>query len=52
VYNASRDVQLQPQVLNINNAIFGFYKGTPDHRINIQQEYYRQTFFFGTKVGF
>jgi len=25
-------------VLNINNAVFGFYQGTPDHRYNIQRE--------------
>ncbi|HXM39207.1 MAG TPA: TonB-dependent receptor [Gemmatimonadales bacterium] len=52
VYNATPDVQIQAQVLNINNAVFGFYKGTPDHRYNIQREYYRQTFFLGTKIGF
>ncbi|OLB49756.1 MAG: hypothetical protein AUI08_07150 [Gemmatimonadetes bacterium 13_2_20CM_2_65_7] len=52
VYNATPDVQIQAQVLNINNAVFGFYQGTPDQRYNIQREYYRQTFFFGTKIGF
>jgi len=52
VYNASPNVQIQAQVLNINNAVFGFYQGTPDQRYNIQREYYRQTFFFGTKIGF
>ena len=52
VYNATRDVQIQAQVLNINNAVFGFYQGTPDQRYNIQREYYKQTFFLGTKIGF
>jgi TonB-dependent receptor len=52
VYNATADVQIQAQVLNINNAVFGFYQGTPDQRYNIQREYYRQTFFLGTKIGF
>jgi TonB-dependent receptor len=52
VYNATPDVQIQAQVLNINNAVFGFYQGTPDQRYNIQREYYRQTFFLGTKIGF
>ncbi len=52
VYNATPDVQIQAQVLNINNAVFGFYQGTPDHQYNIQREYYRQTFFLGTKIGF
>jgi len=52
VYNATPDVQIQAQVLNINNAVFGFYQGTPNQRYNIQREYYRQTFFLGTKIGF
>jgi hypothetical protein len=52
VYNATRAVQLQAQVLNINRAVFGFYQGTPDHQFNIQREYYSQTFFLGTKIGF
>jgi TonB-dependent receptor len=52
VYNATPNVQIQAQVLNINNAVFGFFTGTPDHQYNIQREYYRQTFFFGTKIGF
>jgi TonB-dependent receptor len=52
VYNATPDVQIQAQILNINNAVFGFYQGTADHRFNIQREYYKQTFFLGTKIGF
>ncbi len=52
VYNATRDVQIQAQVLNINNAPFGFFTGTPGQEFNIQREYYKQTFFLGTKIGF
>ncbi len=52
VYNATPDVQIQAQVLNINNAVFGFYQGAPNRRFNIQREYYRQTFFLGTKIDF
>ncbi len=52
VYNATRDIQIQAQVLNINNAPFGFFTGTPSQQYNIQREYYKQTFFLGTKIGF
>ena len=52
VYNATNDVQLQFMVLNINNAVFGFYQGTPGHEFSFQREYYGPTFFFGTKIGF
>ena len=52
VYNATNDVQLQFMVLNLNNAVFGFYQGTPGHEFSFQREYYGPTFFFGTKIGF
>jgi TonB-dependent receptor len=52
VYNATQGVQLQFMVLNMNNAVFGFYQGTPGHEFNFQREYYGTTFFFGTKIGF
>ena len=52
VYNATNDVQLQFMVLNMNNAVFGFYQGTPGHEFSFQREYYGPTFFFGTKIGF
>lgn len=52
VYNATRNVQIQLEALNINNAPFGFFTGTPGHEFNIQREYYQQTFFLGTKIGF
>ena len=45
-------VQVQLQVLNINNAVFGFFNGTPDHAYDVQREYYGQTFYFGLKYGF
>ena len=51
-YNATQDVQLQFMVLNMNNAVFGFYQGTPGHEFSFQREYYGPTFFFGTKIGF
>ncbi|HKW49262.1 MAG TPA: TonB-dependent receptor [Gemmatimonadaceae bacterium] len=52
VYNATNDVQLQFMVLNMNNAVFGFYQGTPAHEYSFQREYYGPTFFLGTKIGF
>ena len=45
-------VQLQLQALNLNNAVFGFFNGTPDHAYSLQREYYGQTFYFGVKYGF
>ena len=52
IYNATSDVQLQFMVLNMNNAVFGFYQGTPGHEFSFQREYYGTTFFFGSKIGF
>jgi TonB-dependent receptor len=52
IYNATSNIQIQAQVLNINNAPFGFFIGTPGQQFNIQREYYKQTFFLGTKIGF
>lgn len=52
MYNINEQVQLQFQVLNINNAVFGFFQGTPSHAFNFQREYYGQTFFLGTKLAF
>ncbi len=52
ILNVTRTVQLQLQVLNINNAVFGFFNGTPDHAYNFQREYYGQTFYEGMKYAF
>jgi len=52
ILNVTRTVQLQLQVLNINNAVFGFFNGTPDHAYNFQREYYGQTFYGGMKYAF
>lgn len=52
IYSVTPDVQLQLQALNLNNAVFGFFNGTPDHPFNIQREYYGQTFYLGAKYGF
>ena len=52
IYNVVPGVQVQAQVLNLNNAQFGFFLGTPDHRFAVQREYYGRTFYLGAKYGF
>ncbi len=52
VLNVTSNLQLQAQVLNINDAVFGFFQGTPGHEYNFQREYYGQTLFLGTRIGF
>lgn len=52
IYNLTALVQLQFMALDINNAVFGFFNGTPDHAYNFQREYYGPTFYLGAKYGF
>ena len=52
IYNVTSEVQLQLQALNLNDAQFGFFQGTPDHRFSVQREYYGRTFYLGAKYGF
>lgn len=52
VFNATSDVQLQLQGLDLNDAVFGFYNGTPSHRYAVQREFYGRTIIVGTKIGF
>ncbi len=47
-----RGTQLQLQVLNINNAVFGFFNGTPQQQYDIQREYYGRTFYLGIRKSF
>lgn len=44
--------QLQLQALNLNNAVFGFFNGTPQHQYDIQREYYGRTFYLGVRKSF
>lgn len=44
--------QLQLQALDLNNAIFGFYNGTPGSEHSIQREVYGRSFIVGVKYGF
>lgn len=48
-YGFTRRVSLQFQALNLNNAVFGFFNGTPGHDYSVQREYYGRTFYLGAK---
>jgi len=52
IYNVTPEMQVQLQALNLNDAQFGFFQGTPDQRFSVQREYYGRTFYFGAKYGF
>ena len=52
IYNVTRSVQVQLQGLDLNDAVFGFYNGTPSHRYAVQREFYGRTIILGTKIGF
>ncbi|HEV2671961.1 MAG TPA: TonB-dependent receptor [Gemmatimonadales bacterium] len=52
IYNLKSQIQIQVQGLNLNNAQFGFFQGTLDHRYNVQREYYGETLYLGMKFGF
>jgi TonB-dependent receptor len=49
--NADARLQVQLQGLNLNNAAFGFFSGTPGHDYAIQREYYGRTVYLGLKYG-
>lgn len=51
IYNFTPRVQVQLQGLNLNNAVFGFFNGTPQHDYAIQREYYGRTIYLGTKYS-
>ena len=44
-------LQAQLQGLNLNNAVFGFFSGTPDHDYAIQREFYGRTIYLGLKYA-
>ncbi len=52
LYNVTRDIQLQLQGLDLNDAVFGFFNGTPGTRFPNQREFYGRTIIVGTKIGF
>jgi TonB-dependent receptor len=51
IYNFNSRVQVQLQGLNLNNAVFGLFSGTPTHDYAIQREYYGSTVYFGAKYN-
>lgn len=51
IYNFSPRVQIQLQGLNLNNAVFGFFTGTPKQDYSIQREYYGRTIYLGAKYN-
>jgi TonB-dependent receptor len=48
----TREAQLQIQGLDLNNAVFGFFNGTPGFAHDIQREVYGRSFIVGVKFGF
>jgi TonB-dependent receptor len=52
LYSFTKQIQLQVQGLDLNNAVFGFFSGTPGHDYSIQREYYERTVYVGMKYGF
>ncbi len=52
ILSVSRDVSVQIQGLNLNNAVFGFYNGNPSARFSNQREYYGRSVIVGLKYGF
>lgn len=50
--NMTQDVSLQLQGLNLNNAVFGFYNGTPGSEYSAQREYYGRSLIMAVKYGF
>jgi TonB-dependent receptor len=51
IYNFNPRVQIQLQGLNLNNAVFGFFAGNPQHDYAIQREYYGRTIYLGAKYN-
>jgi len=51
IYNFNTRLQVQLQGLNLNNAVFGLFTGTPTHDYSIQREYYGSTIYFGAKYN-
>jgi TonB-dependent receptor len=50
--NVTNATQVQFQLLNINDAVFGFFSGTVSHQFDVQREYYGRTFYFGLRQSF
>jgi hypothetical protein len=44
--------QIQLQILNANDAVFGFFNGTLRHQFDTQREFYGRTLYFGLRQSF
>ncbi len=51
IFSVTPRVQLQLQGLDLNNAVFGFFNGTPKQDYAIQREYYGRTVYLGAKYN-
>jgi len=47
-----RDTEIELEGTNLNDAVFGFYAGTPHQHYSFQREYYGQTFAVSVKRSF
>jgi len=50
--NMTNATQLQLQILNANDAVFGFFNGTLRHQFDTQREFYGRTVYFGLRQSF
>jgi TonB-dependent receptor len=50
--SVTKSTQIQLQVLNANDAVFGFFTGSPKFQYDIQREYYGQTIYAGLRQSF
>jgi hypothetical protein len=51
-WKPSRDTEIELEGTNLNDAVFGFYAGTPHQHYSFQREYYGQTFAVSVKREF
>ena len=52
LFSVTKTAQLQLQGLDLNNAVFGFFNGTPGSGHSIQREVYGRSFVVGVRFGF
>jgi TonB-dependent receptor len=51
-YAIQRQTTIYLYMLNLNNAVFGFFNGTLSHQYNVQREYYGPSFSLGVRQSF
>ena len=50
--SVTKSTQLQLQVLNANDAVFGFFNGSIAHQYDVQREFYGRTIYAGLRQSF